>query len=141
VVAVHVDAAPRSCNPGVPAESGLVAVSRLVQEAFSMAKYLIQGSYTVEGIKGVLKEGGTGRRDAVSAALKPLGGKIESIYYAFGDTDVYVILEAPDNVTAAALAMAVAATGTVGIKTTVLLSIEEIDQAAKKTISYRAAGH
>jgi uncharacterized protein with GYD domain len=106
-----------------------------------MAKYLIQGSYTVEGIKGVLKEGGTGRRDAVSAALKPLGGKIESIYYAFGDTDVYVILEAPDNVTAAALAMAVAATGTVGIKTTVLLSIEEIDQAAKKTISYRAAGH
>jgi uncharacterized protein with GYD domain len=106
-----------------------------------MAKYLIQGSYTVEGIKGVLKEGGTGRRDAVAAALKPLGGKIESIYYAFGDTDVYVILEAPDNVTAAALAMAVAATGTVGIKTTVLLTVEEIDQAAKKTISYRAAGH
>jgi uncharacterized protein with GYD domain len=105
-----------------------------------MAKYLIEGSYTVEGIKGVLKEGGTARRDAVAGALKGLGGKIESIYYAFGDTDVYVIVEAPDNITAAALAMAVAATGTVGVKTTVLLSIEEIDQAAKKTISYRAAG-
>jgi uncharacterized protein with GYD domain len=106
-----------------------------------MAKYLIQGNYTAEGIKGVLKEGGTGRREAVSAALKGLGGKIESMYYAFGDTDVYVIIEAPDNVTAAALAMGVAATGTVGIKTTVLLSVEEVDQATKKTLSYRPAGH
>jgi uncharacterized protein with GYD domain len=106
-----------------------------------MAKYLIQGNYTAEGIKGVLKEGGTGRREAVSAALKGLGGKIESMYYAFGDTDVYVIVEAPDNVTAAALAMGVAATGTVGIKTTVLLTVEEVDQATKKTLSYRAAGH
>jgi uncharacterized protein with GYD domain len=106
-----------------------------------MAKYLIQGNYTTEGIKGVLKEGGTGRREAVSAALKGLGGKIESMYYAFGETDVYVIVEAPDNVTAAALAMGVAATGTVGIKTTVLLSVEEIDQATKKTLSYRPAGH
>jgi uncharacterized protein with GYD domain len=106
-----------------------------------MAKYLIQGNYTAEGIKGVLKEGGTGRREAVSAALKGLGGKIESMYYAFGDTDVYLIVEAPDNVTAAALAMGVAATGTVGIKTTVLLSIEEVDQATKKTLAFRAAGH
>jgi uncharacterized protein with GYD domain len=106
-----------------------------------MAKYLIEGSYTTEGIKGVLKEGGTGRREAVSAALKQLGGKIESMYYAFGDTDVYVIVEAPDNVTAAALAMGVASTGTIGIKTTVLLTVEEIDQAGKKTLSFRAAGH
>jgi uncharacterized protein with GYD domain len=106
-----------------------------------MAKYLIQGNYTAEGIKGVLKEGGTGRREAVSAALKGLGGKIESMYYAFGDTDVYVIVEAPDNITAAALAMGVAATGTVAVKTTVLLSVEEVDQATKKTLSYRPAGH
>jgi uncharacterized protein with GYD domain len=106
-----------------------------------MAKYLIEGNYTVEGIKGVLKEGGTGRREAVSAALKALGGRIESMYYAFGDTDVYVIVEAPDNVTAAALAMGVAATGTVGVKTTVLLSVEEVDQATKKTLSYRPPGH
>jgi uncharacterized protein with GYD domain len=106
-----------------------------------MAKYLIQGNYTAEGIKGVLKEGGSGRKEAVSAALKGLGGRIESMYYAFGDTDVYVIVEAPDNVTAAALAMGVAASGTVGVKTTVLLSIEEIDQATKKTLSYRPAGH
>ena len=106
-----------------------------------MAKYLVQGSYTVEGIKGVLKEGGTGRREAVSTALKALGGKVESIYYAFGDTDVYVIIDAPDNVTVAALAMGIAATGTVALKTTVLLTVEEIDQAGKKTLSYRPAGH
>jgi uncharacterized protein with GYD domain len=106
-----------------------------------MAKYLVQGSYTVEGIKGVLKEGGSGRREAVSAALKALGGKVESIYYAFGETDVYVIIDAPDNVTVAALTMGIAATGTVGVKTTVLLTVEEIDQATKKTLSYRAAGH
>jgi uncharacterized protein with GYD domain len=106
-----------------------------------MAKYLVQGSYTVEGIKGVLKEGGTGRREAVSTALKALGGKVESIYYAFGDTDVYVIVDAPDNVTMAALAMGIAATGTIALKTTVLLTVEEIDQASKKTLSYRAAGH
>jgi uncharacterized protein with GYD domain len=105
-----------------------------------MAKYLIEGSYTAEGIKGVLKEGGTGRRDAVSAALKGLGGKVEAMYYAFGDTDVYVIIEAPDNVTAAALAMGVAATGTVAVKTRVLMTVEEIDQATKKTLSYRPAG-
>ena len=106
-----------------------------------MGKYLIQGNYTAEGIKGVLKEGGSGRRQAVTDALKQLGGKLESIYYAFGDTDVYVIVDAPDNVTAAALAMGVAATGTIGIKTTVLLTVEEIDQAGKKTLSYRPAGH
>ena len=106
-----------------------------------MAKYLVQGSYTVDGIKGVLKEGGTGRREAVSAAIKALGGKLESIYYAFGETDVFVIFDAPDNVTVAALAMGIAATGTVALKTTVLLTVEEIDQAGKKTLSFRPAGH
>lgn len=106
-----------------------------------MAKYLIEGSYTADGIKGVIKEGGTGRRAAVSDALKALGGKIDSMYYAFGETDVYVIIDAPDNVTVAALAMGVAATGAVRIKTTVLMTPEEIDQAGKKTVSYRAPGH
>jgi uncharacterized protein with GYD domain len=105
-----------------------------------MAKYLIEASYTAEGIKGVLKEGGTGRRAAVSAALKSMGGKIESMYYAFGDTDVYVVIDVPDNVTAAALAMGISATGTVRLKTTVLLTIDEIDQASKKTLAYRAPG-
>ena len=106
-----------------------------------MAKYLVEGRYSTEGIKGVLKEGGSGRRKAVEDALKSLGGKIESMYYAFGEADVYVIYEAPDNVAAATLAMGVASTGLVGIKTTVLLTIDEVDQAAKKTMSYRGPGH
>ena len=105
-----------------------------------MPKYLIEGSYTVDGIKGVLKEGGSGRREAVTAALKSLGGKLEAMYYAFGDVDVYVIVDAPDNVTMAALAMGISATGTVAVKTTVLMTVDEIDQAGKKTLSYRAPG-
>ncbi len=105
-----------------------------------MGRYLIQGSYTTEGIKGVLKEGGTGRRAAVEAMTKSLGGKIEAMYYAFGETDVYVIVDGIDNTTMVAVAMAVAATGTVKVQTTVLMTPEEIDQAAKKTISFRPAG-
>lgn len=106
-----------------------------------MPKYLIQGSYTVDGIKGVLKEGGTGRRAAVESAVKALGGKLEAFYFTFGDDDVVAIVDGPDNVTAAAFSMGVAASGTVRTKTTVILTPEEIDQAAKKTLSFRPAGH
>jgi uncharacterized protein with GYD domain len=106
-----------------------------------MPKFMIHGSYTVDGIKGVLKEGGTGRRAAVEAATKALGGKVEAFYYTFGDDDVIAIVDAPDNITAAAFSMIVAATGTVRTKTTVLLTPEEIDQAAKKSVSFRPAGH
>ena len=106
-----------------------------------MAKYMVTGSYTAEGLKGVLKEGGSGRRRAVEEALKSMGGRLESFYFAFGDNDVVTIVDVPDNVTAAALAIGISSTGTVGTKTTVLLSAEEIDQAAKKTLSFRPAGH
>lgn len=106
-----------------------------------MAKYMVTGSYTAEGLKGVLKEGGSGRRKAVEEALKSMGGRLESFYFAFGDNDVVTIVDVPDNVTAAALAIGISSTGTVGTKTTVLLSAEEIDQAAKKTLSFRPAGH
>jgi len=106
-----------------------------------MPKYLIRGSYTVDGIKGVLKEGGTGRRTAVETAVKALGGKLEAFYFTFGGEDVVAIVDGPDNITAAAFSMGVAATGTVHTSTTVILTPEEIDQAAKKTLSFRAAGH
>lgn len=103
-----------------------------------MGRYLFQGSYSVDGIKGVLKEGGTGRRAAVEAAVKALGGTLEAYYFAFGDTDVYVIVDGIDHGTAAAFSMGIAATGALhSVKTTVLLSPEEIDQAGKKTLSYR----
>jgi uncharacterized protein with GYD domain len=105
-----------------------------------MAKYLISGSYTVEGIRGVLKEGGTGRRKAVEDAVKAMGGRLEAFYFAFGDNDVFGIADVPDNVTAATFSMGIAATGTVRTKTTVLLTPEEVDQAAKKVLKFRAAG-
>ncbi len=107
-----------------------------------MPKYLIQASYTVEGTKGLLKarNGGTKRRTAVSVLMKQLGGRVEAFYYAFGDTDVYVIVEAPDNVTAAAVSLAITASGAVSLKTTPLLSPDEIDQATKKSVTYRPPG-
>jgi uncharacterized protein with GYD domain len=106
-----------------------------------MARYLFQGSYSVEGIKGVLKDGGTGRRTAVEAALKSLGGRLEAFYFGFGETDIFVIVDGIDNATAAAFSMGVASTGALSnVKTTVLLTPEEIDQAGKKTMSYRPPG-
>jgi len=105
-----------------------------------MPRFLIQGSYPVDGVQGVLKEGGTGRRKAVESAVKALGGHREAFYFALGDADVLGSVEAPDNVTAATFSMGVAATGTVRVKTTVLLTPEEIDEAAKKTLAFRAAG-
>ena len=105
-----------------------------------MAKYMVTGSYTVEGIRGVLKEGGSGRRKAVESAIKAMGGHVEAFYFAFGSNDVVSIAEIPDNVTAAALVMGIGSTGTVRITTTVLLTPEEVDQAAKKTVAFRAAG-
>lgn len=106
-----------------------------------MPKYLFQASYTVEGTKGLLKDGGSNRRAAVEQAVKGLGGKLEAFYYAFGEKDVYVIVEAPDNVSAAAVSLAVAASGAASAKTTVLLTVEEMDQATKKTVNYRPPGH
>ena len=105
-----------------------------------MAKYLIQANYVGEGTKGLLKEGGTSRRAAVEQAAKSLGGSVDSFYYAFGDTDAYVVVDLPDHAAAAAIGLTVAATGLVTVKTTVLLSPEELDQAAKKSPTYRGPG-
>ena len=105
-----------------------------------MPKFLIEANYVGEGVKGLLKDGGTSRRAAVEKLLASVGGKVESFYYAFGDTDAYVTVDVPDNVTAAAVARTVAASGAVNLKTTVLMTAEEIDQATKKSPAYRAPG-
>jgi uncharacterized protein with GYD domain len=105
-----------------------------------MARYLIQASYTREGMQGVMKEGGSGRADAIGKLLADVGGSLESFYFAFGKTDAYVTVEVPDNITAAAIGMTVAASGAVSTNTVVLLTPEEIDQAAKKSVAYRAPG-
>lgn len=106
-----------------------------------MGKYLISASYTVEGMKGLIKGGGgTARKQAIEALLKSVGS-LESIYYAFGQEDVYLIASVPDHVSAAAIALTVNASGAASVKTTILMTPEEVDQAAKKTVSYRAPGH
>lgn len=105
-----------------------------------MAKYLIEGNYASEGLKGLLKDGGSSRRAAVEKLAGSLGGTIEAFYYAFGDTDLFVIADMPDNVTAAAVSLTVGATGSVTTKVTVLLTAEDVDAAAKKSPSYRPPG-
>ena len=105
-----------------------------------MAKYMVKGSYTSEGAKGLLKEGGSGRRAAVEKAISGMGGKVEAFYYALGDDDVYVIVDAPDMSSLLALSMAVNASGAVRITTTPLVSVEDIDAAAKKSVGYRPPG-
>jgi len=105
-----------------------------------MAKYLLHGSYSVEGIKGVRKEGGTGRVEAVKALAASVGGSVESFYFAFGDADYYITVDLPDNVAAAAIASAVAATGAVSVSTVVLLTPEQVDAAARMDVDYRAPG-
>ena len=105
-----------------------------------MARMLLHGSYTTEGVKGLMKEGGTGRAKAVEQLLASAGGKLEALYWAFGDNDVYAIAELPDNVTAAAVSLAVAAAGAVQIKTAVLLTAQEMDAATKKSVTYRPPG-
>ena len=105
-----------------------------------MYKYLFQASYTGEGLKGLLKEGGTSRRQAVEKTIEGLGGTLEAFYYAFGYTDVYAIAELPDNVSTAAFALIVNAAGTAKVNTTVLMTPEEVDQAVKKSVDYRPPG-
>ena len=106
-----------------------------------MAKYLMSASYTAEGTKGLIKGGGgTARRTAVQQMAQAIEGKIEAFYYALGEDDVYVILDAPDNVSAAAISLVTNASGAVRLKTTPLLTPEEIDQAARKNVRYTPPG-
>jgi uncharacterized protein with GYD domain len=105
-----------------------------------MPKYMVQASYTKDGVKGLLKEGGTSRRRVVEDLLKGLGGSLEAFYYAFGKDDVYGIADLPDHATAAAFSLAVGASGAVNIKTIVLITPEEIDEASKKSVGYRPPG-
>jgi uncharacterized protein with GYD domain len=105
-----------------------------------MPKYLLHAAYTPDGAKGLLREGGSKRRDAVESAVKPLGVKIEGFYYSLGESDVYLIADAPDNAAIAAVSVAVNATGAVKLRTTVLLTPEEMDAATKKSVNYRAPG-
>jgi uncharacterized protein with GYD domain len=105
-----------------------------------MAKYLFEARYTVEGVKGLVREGGSGRRAAVAAMAEGLGGKLESFYFAFGDVDAYVVVDVPDSISAAAAALAVNQAGAASVKTVVLISPEDVDKASKKVVDYRPPG-
>ena len=105
-----------------------------------MAKFLIQATYTADGAKGIMKEGGSARKAQLGQILERLGGRLEMFCYAFGEWDVIAIVDAPDTATVAALSMAVNASGGVNLRTTPLITPEEIDQATKKSVSYRAPG-
>ena len=105
-----------------------------------MPKYLIEASYTQEGVEGVRSKGGSSRRDAVEETVGGMGGKMEGFYFGFGDNDAYVIADLPDDEAAAAIAMTVNASGAVTIKTTVLLTPEQLDEAAKRSVDYTPPG-
>ena len=105
-----------------------------------MAKYLIKANYTAEGAKGFAHDGGTARRVAVEKMLASVGGKLDAFYFAFGDTDLYVIADMPDHLAAAAVALTVAQSGKASTSTVVLLTAEEMDAASKKTVAYRPPG-
>lgn len=105
-----------------------------------MAKFLITASYTAEGAKGLMKEGGSGRRAVVQKMLDAVGGKLEAFYFAFGTEDAYVIVDVPDNASIVAISLAVNASGVARIKTTPLISPDDLDAAARKSIAYRAPG-
>jgi uncharacterized protein with GYD domain len=105
-----------------------------------MPRFLVQASYTAQGAAGLIQEGGTGRRDAVRKVVEAAGGRLESMDFAFGSDDVVIILELPSNVDAAAIGIAVAASGALTTRMTVLLTPEEIDEATRKSVDYRAPG-
>lgn len=105
-----------------------------------MAKYLIKASYTAEGTKGLLRDGGTRRRTVVEEMVQSLNGKLEAFYFGYGEADVYAIADMPDDVSAIAISMIVNASGAVALSTTPLLSAEQVDAACKRSIDYRPPG-
>jgi len=105
-----------------------------------MAKYMMKANYTVEGTKGLIKDGGSARRAAVQKAVEGLGGRMECFYFTLGEPDAFAIVDVPDAVSIVAMSLAVNATGGAHVSTTVLLTPEQIDEAAKKSVGYRPPG-
>ena len=105
-----------------------------------MAKYLIQFSYTGDGAKGLLKDGGSKRRDAVDQLIRSVGGTLEAFYFSFGEYDGFCIVDAPDNIATTAATLLVNASGAAQTTTTLLLTPEEVDQATAQAADYRPPG-
>ncbi len=106
-----------------------------------MPKFMIQGSYTREGLAGLMREGGSGRKAAVAQLCEQAGGKVDALYWALGEHDVFAIVDLPDAEAATSISMAVNASGAAQVRMTRLLTVEEVDKAAKRTVDYRAPGN
>jgi len=106
-----------------------------------MSKYLFSGSYTPEGFKGLMKEGGSKRIEAAKQALGSVGGSLEAFYFSFGEYDFYIIVDLPDNITTTAVTLAGNVSGTFSIKGVPLLTATELDEAVKKSVDFRPPGH
>jgi uncharacterized protein with GYD domain len=105
-----------------------------------MAKYLVRGNYIGKGFKGLLREGGSNRRSVIEKLAGSLGGKVECIYYAFGEFDIYFIMDMPDNASMAAFSLKISASGLARVSCVTLLTVDEIDVAVAKTAEYRPPG-
>jgi len=105
-----------------------------------MPKYLVHGNYTEQGLKGLLKDGGSKRREVVEQLVTGMGGRLEALYFAFGGDDLFIIADVPSSVDCTAGALMVNASGAVKLRTTVLITPEEVDEATKKTVNYRPPG-
>lgn len=105
-----------------------------------MPKYLVRASYTAQGSNGLLAEGGTGRRAAVERVVASCGGTLESMYFAFGDEDLYCVIDLPDEESMAAVSMTVRASGAIRSTAVPLLTPEQIDTAARRTVDFREPG-
>jgi uncharacterized protein with GYD domain len=105
-----------------------------------MPKYMVHASYTAEGAKGLLKEGGTSRRKATETLLASVGGKLEAFYFTFGDEDAVLIVDVPDQVAATAIGLAVNASGAVQTRTSILIAPEEVDEATKRAVHFHPPG-
>jgi uncharacterized protein with GYD domain len=105
-----------------------------------MSKYLFQANYTNDGLKGLMKEGGSSRHAAIEKLFQSVGGTVEAMYYAFGDTDLFGIVDTPDDASMTAVSLIVNASGAATVRTTVLMTPEQVDAATKLTPAYRAPG-
>ena len=107
-----------------------------------MPKYLFEATYSDEGLVGLASDGAAKRIRDVKAAAKSLGGKVENFYFSFGDADAILVVDLPDNSAAAAVSMIATAAGTASIRTTPLLTVDEMDKSIEKMAKakYRPPG-
>ena len=105
-----------------------------------MGKYLFQASYTSEGLAGLVKEGGTSRRAALTETIEGAGGAIESLYYAFGKNDLFITADLPDDTAATAVSLTIGSSGALAVSVTVLVTPEAVDEAIGRSVPYRPPG-